>query len=124
MSESLWKDSVKMPEFKSPEGTLNTEVLIVGGGIRGILCAYFLDLLGVDYILAEAGNICGGLTGNTTAKITSQHGLIYDRMIKDYRNETEWTKKSLINIAGAGYFAADRSIREYAENIWHITKVK
>ena len=32
MSESLWKDSVKMPEFKSPEGTLNTEVLIVGGG--------------------------------------------------------------------------------------------
>ncbi len=38
-----------------------------------------------------------------------------------YRNnKKEWNKKSLNNIAAAGYFAADRSIREYAKNIWNL----
>jgi glucan phosphorylase len=35
-----------------------------------------------------------------------------------------WAQKSLINIAGAGRFAADRSIREYAENIWNLKVIK
>lgn len=38
-----------------------------------------------------------------------------------YRNDkTEWNRKSLRNIAAAGYFSADRSIREYADRIWHL----
>ena len=48
----------------------------------------------------------------------------FDTMMRDYGDTGTWEKKSLINIAGAGYFAADRSIREYAENIWHISKIK
>ena len=48
----------------------------------------------------------------------------FDRMIADYSERDAWLKKSLMNIANAGYFSADRSIREYAENIWHITPVK
>ena len=48
----------------------------------------------------------------------------FDRMIADYSDRDAWLKKSLMNIANAGYFSADRSIREYAENIWHITPVK
>lgn len=42
-----------------------------------------------------------------------------------YKNDRmKWAKMSLNNIAGAGYFAADRSIREYAENIWHLKSFK
>ena len=48
----------------------------------------------------------------------------FDRMIADYSDRDAWLKKSLMNIANAGYFSSDRSIREYAENIWHITPVK
>ncbi len=42
-----------------------------------------------------------------------------------YRNKKQdWNKKSLNNIAAAGYFAADRSIREYASRIWNLKPVK
>lgn len=57
-------------------------MLILGGGITGILCAYFLQKAGVDYILAEGREICSGITKNTTAKITAQHGFIYDKLLK------------------------------------------
>ncbi len=46
-----------------------------------VLCAYQLHCAGVPYVLAEAETISGGITKNTTAKITSQHGLIYDKLI-------------------------------------------
>ena len=41
-----------------------------------------------------------------------------------YHDRHLWTQKSMINIAGAGYFAADRSIKEYAENIWELERVE
>ena len=41
-----------------------------------------------------------------------------------YRNDNiEWNKKSVYNIAAAGHFSADRSIREYAKNIWHLKQL-
>lgn len=48
----------------------------------------------------------------------------YSSACSCYLNKEEWLKKSLCNIASAGYFSSDRSIREYAENIWHIHPVK
>ena len=62
-------------------------MLIIGGGLAGILCACLLQREGVDYLLAEGGRICGGNTGRTTAKITAQHGLIYDRLIRTVGEE-------------------------------------
>ena len=47
----------------------------------------------------------------------------YSAAVSDYANRTAWTSKAICNIAGAGYFAADRSISEYADNIWHLKKV-
>ena len=41
-----------------------------------------------------------------------------------YSDSMKWAKKSLCNIAGAGYFSSDRSIREYAEKIWNLSPVK
>ena len=44
----------------------------------------------------------------------------YDKLIHDYSDRDKWLGMSLMNIASAGIFAADRSIGEYARNIWHI----
>ena len=79
---SVWTESVEMPHFEPLEGDVKTDVLIIGGGITGLLCAYFLKEKGVDYLLAEGRSICSGVTKNTTAKITVQHGLIYADMFK------------------------------------------
>lgn len=85
--DSIWTKSVEMPEFPALEGDARTDVLIIGGGIAGILCAYFLQENGVDYILAEGRTICSGITKNTTAKITAQHGLIYHSLLKSKGGE-------------------------------------
>ena len=82
--ESVWEKSVQQIEFDALNGDANTEVLVVGGGIAGLLCTYKLKNAGVDCILVEADRICGGITKNTTAKITLQHGLIYNKMIKRF----------------------------------------
>lgn len=87
MSGSIWTKQLKMPEFPRLEGRVKTNILIIGGGICGILCAYFLDLMGEDYILAEGNRICSGITHNTTAKITSQHGSCYKKMLDSYGKE-------------------------------------
>ena len=84
MNVSVWMATTQKPQFESLSGNINTDVLIVGGGLTGILCAYMLDKAGVDYTLIEAKEICSGITKNTTAKVTVQHGLIYDKIIKKY----------------------------------------
>ncbi len=48
----------------------------------------------------------------------------FDKMMKDYADAENWSRKSLVNIAQAGYFAADRSIKDYADKIWHINKIR
>lgn len=85
--KSLWHNEADRPSFPSFKGNIKTDVLIIGGGITGILTAYFLHEKGVPYILVEKDRICGGTTGNTTAKITFQHGLIYDKISGSYGSE-------------------------------------
>ncbi len=87
MKQSVWPASVTIPEFDPLTGDKKTEVLIIGGGLCGILCAYVLKQAGVDVILAEGNKIASGITQNTTAKITSQHGLVYGKMIRDLGKE-------------------------------------
>lgn len=82
--QPLWETTEKMPEFKPLENDIKTDVLIVGGGITGLLCAYFLQRAGIDCAVIEAEKICGKVTAKTTAKITFQHGLIYDSLIKKF----------------------------------------
>ncbi len=85
--ESLWSSTANLPSFPALPGSLKTDVLIIGGGIAGVLCAHELQKRGVDYALIEASEICSGITKCTTAKITAQHGLIYaslfDRLGKE-----------------------------------------
>ncbi len=48
----------------------------------------------------------------------------HEAMVKAYANKEHWNRMSLLNIAAAGHFAADRSIEEYAQRIWRLKKVK
>ncbi len=82
--ESIWRKNIQRVSFERLNGNKNTDVLIIGGGIAGILCAYKLKMAGVECLLTEAKEICSGITQNTTAKITLQHGAIFHKMIKRF----------------------------------------
>ena len=59
------------------------EVIVIGAGMAGLLTAYFLKEEGKDVLVLEAKEVASGQTGRTTAKITSQHGLKYSKLLKD-----------------------------------------
>ena len=82
--ESIWSASSHLPQFPRLEENIKTDVLIIGGGMAGLLCAYELQQAGVPYVLVEAKRICSGVTANTTAKITAQHGLVYHKLVSKF----------------------------------------
>ena len=49
---------------------------------------------------------------------------VHARMNEDYKDKTNWSRMSLDNIASSGEFSSDRSVREYADGIWHIRPVE
>jgi len=81
-TQSYWLSSASYPDFPPLGEAVEAEVCIVGGGIAGITTAYRLAAAGCRVVLLEAGKIGYGVTGYTTAKITCQHRLVYDQMIK------------------------------------------
>ncbi len=85
--DSIWSRTAELPRFAPLDGKLKTDVLVVGGGMAGLLCAYRLAQAGVDCALVEADRVCGGVTQNTTAKLTSQHGLIYQKLLREFGPE-------------------------------------
>lgn len=78
--QSYWISSTTTPNYKPLDQDTKSDVVIVGGGIAGISCGYMLINQGVNVIILEANTILHGTTGHTTAKITSQHGLIYHKI--------------------------------------------
>ena len=103
--DSIWLKTADKPRFDALGGNKKTDVLIIGGGIAGILCFYKLKNAGVDCMLVEADEICGGITKNTTAKITLGHGLIYDKMTRRFGED-----KSRLYAE-----AQSKAIQEYAQ---------
>ncbi|WP_082220401.1 FAD-dependent oxidoreductase [Domibacillus robiginosus] len=86
-SISYWKDHEAPRSFAPLQANLTSEVVIVGGGITGILTAWKLAKEGKQVVLIEAGKLTDGTTGFTTAKISAQHGLIYDHLIRTLGKE-------------------------------------
>ena len=85
--EPFWRSTLTFPSFPKVEADIKTDVLVVGGGITGITSAYLLAKQGFQVTLIEASEILNGTTGHTTAKITAQHGLIYDKLISEHGEE-------------------------------------
>ncbi len=76
-----------MPRFPQLERDLRADVLIIGGGLAGLLCAWNLRRAGIECVLIEENRIMQGVSGRTTAKITAQHGLIYGKLLKKFGPE-------------------------------------
>lgn len=82
--KSIWSDTVKIPKREPLKGNKRADVVVIGAGMAGLLTAYYLQKYGKRVIVLEADRIAGGQTKNTTAKITSQHGLIYTKLEQEF----------------------------------------
>ena len=83
--KSLWIESTDNINSNGKiEEDTSADVCIIGTGISGITTAYYLTKLGYNTIVLEKDEIARGVTGHTTAKITSQHNLIYHYLCKEY----------------------------------------
>ncbi|MDP4085577.1 MAG: FAD-dependent oxidoreductase [Bacillota bacterium] len=84
--KTYWRE-IELPSFNKLDRDLNVDVAIVGAGITGITAAYLLSKQGFKVAILEAGSVLNGTTGHTTAKITAQHGLLYDEFIQHLGEE-------------------------------------
>lgn len=82
--ESIWRETEQLPDRAPLPGNITVDTAVIGGGMAGILIAYELRKRGVEAVVLEADQVGSGQTGNTTAKITSQHGLCYHRLLKRF----------------------------------------
>lgn len=107
---SIWISSADLPHFDDLRGDKKTDVLIIGGGMAGLLCAYFLQKEGIRCALVERKRICSGVTKDTTAKITAQHGLVYYKLLQRAGRE-----KARMYLE-----ANQRAVRDYEKLCRHI----
>ncbi len=82
--QSIWSESCKFGKREVLDKDIKTDTIIIGAGMAGILIGYMLKQNGIDVILIDAAEMASGNTKNTTAKITSQHDLIYDKLISEF----------------------------------------
>ncbi|MGN7359187.1 FAD-dependent oxidoreductase [Paenibacillus sp. SAF-054] len=85
--ESLWRATTDLPSFPRLDQDIQVDAAIVGGGIAGITTAYLLSRQGCKVAIVEAGSILNGTTGHTTAKVTAQHGMLYDELLSHFGEE-------------------------------------
>lgn len=85
--ESLWIGTTEETNYPTLNKPLNVDVLIIGAGIAGLSAANFLKEKGLSVAIIESNKIVKGVTGFTTAKITSLHLLIYSYLTKFFGKE-------------------------------------
>jgi glycine/D-amino acid oxidase-like deaminating enzyme/nitrite reductase/ring-hydroxylating ferredoxin subunit len=84
---SFWMETATAPPHPALDRDLRVDVAVVGGGIVGVTTALLLAREGATVALLEAGGIAEGVTGHTTAKVTSLHTMIYDRLLSTFGRE-------------------------------------
>lgn len=89
-AQSYWLASTRANHYPSLDIHEHADVCVVGAGITGVIAAYLLAKAGKQVVLIEADEVLGGTTGHTTAKITTQHGIIYDQLMKTFGEEAAW----------------------------------
>lgn len=82
--ESIWQKECRFEKREQLKKDINADVVIIGAGMAGLLTAVLLKEKGIEAVVLEANEIASGQTQNTTAKITSQHALIYDYLLQKF----------------------------------------
>ncbi len=85
--ESIWRHNLELTQREKLPGDMEVQTVVIGAGMAGLLTAYFLQKKGQQVVVIEAKRVASGQTQNTTAKITSQHGMIYDKLIRKVGRE-------------------------------------
>ncbi len=104
MDKSYWiASTTNKAEYKKLDKNIDTEIAIIGGGLTGLTTAYYLSKQGKKVVVLEKDKICNHTSGNSTAKITSGHGLFYDYLInlvgrEKAREYLEANEQAILNI--------------------------
>ncbi|AXI80656.1 FAD-dependent oxidoreductase [Peterkaempfera bronchialis] len=80
LAGSYWMDSTDATSFPHLAEDVETEVVVVGGGIAGLCTAWELARAGRSVVLLEGSRIAAGTSGFTTAKVSALHTLTYARL--------------------------------------------
>ncbi len=124
---SLWLTNSKIFENNiNNKNDIESDVCIIGAGIFGITCAYYLTNLGFKVTVLEKDFVGSKTTGHTTGKITSQHGLFYryltdsydKKFAKDYLDANEEAIKNIKDIIDTEKIKCDF---EYQNNYVYAT---
>lgn len=107
---SVWLDTTTDPKFPVLSEDIDVDVAIVGGGMVGVLSAFLLALAGKKVAILEARELLSDVTGHTTAKISTQHGLIYDYLLGTFGKEKA---RNYYRANQAGARLIDATIKEY-----------
>ncbi len=91
IEKNLWSSTSTIKSRDTLLTDIECDVLVIGGGIAGVLTAFYLTNNNVNTVLVEASSLCSGQTKNTTAKITSQHGTCYTEIEKKFSTSTAVT---------------------------------
>lgn len=84
---SIWMETTQGTSYETLENGVTVDVAVIGGGIAGIATAAKLTVAGQSVAVIERDRILAGVTGHTTAKLTSLHGLIYAHIIEHFGEE-------------------------------------
>ena len=84
---SLWVSTTPETQYPQLAEHLTVDVAVIGAGITGLSTAVLLKRAGVRVAVIEAGRLASGVTGYTTAKITSLHGLVYAHLVEQIGEE-------------------------------------
>ena len=133
--KSFWIASTDTTDYPELNEDITVDLAIIGGGITGISCAYLLKDEGLKIAVLEADHIVQGASGHTTAKITSQHGLIYSKLktqvggelAKQYADANEYAIHKIKSIIDAHHIACDYKAESafiYTQQDTYISKIQ
>src|SRR5215212_1550186 len=81
---SFWLDTTPRTDYPAMPGDVSADVAVIGGGITGLTTAVLLKRSGKTVVLIEARRIAEGVTGHTTANVTSHHHITYNALINGH----------------------------------------
>lgn len=80
--KSYWREACQGSRYPRLADDEEVDVAIIGAGITGLSCGYMLKQAGFSVAVLDKRTVGAGTTGRTTGKVTSQHSLIYDELMK------------------------------------------